>query len=178
MSHSVLHSKHVVEFLTVSGEFVKFAENPPHQQREQFVSIALKLLSLLYLKALFLEKQEIEQEDENDFEFVSLARYEKVKNKAEQLLGDADVYVALYDTAMMNSQDYVNISLSELWADIFQDIANFSEAMRIGEDNLMRGAVAKCVENFESFWGVRLVTLISHLHRLMFIEQKYNNDEV
>lgn len=167
-------SKHTIEFLTVTTEFVRFCENPDTDSREEFITTSTKLLSLLYLKALFLEKQEIETNNDEAYnlEFVTVARYEMVKASAERLLGDSDVYVPLRDGTMLNTEDYLNISLSELWADVYQDLANFTEAFRIGESELMQEATNRCCDNFASYWGVRLIALLDHFHRLSYLESK------
>jgi len=173
MQNTVL-SKQNLEFLTVASEFVKFCEKPAADSRESFISTASKLLSLLYLKALLLEKPSIasETDDEYNFEFVTPARYESVKEQAVLRLADSDIYVPLRDAAMLNSEDYINISLSELWADVYQDIANFTEAFRIGEKGLMHEAVVRCCDNFAAYWGIRLLTLLEHFHQLSFIGSK------
>ncbi|NLA23717.1 MAG: DUF5063 domain-containing protein, partial [Bacteroidales bacterium] len=78
--------------------------------------------------------------------------------------------VPLRDASIVSSQDYINISLSELLADVYQDIANFVEAYRIGENNLMLQASYYCIENFASYWGIRVLSLLDHFHRLKFTD--------
>ncbi|NLA24233.1 MAG: DUF5063 domain-containing protein, partial [Bacteroidales bacterium] len=96
MSESILF-KHSIEFLAVANEFVKFCETDAVEIKnsENFIDIASKLLSLLYLKALFLESpKNIEDiELEYNFEFVDAMRYEAVKSEVANVLGDFDVYV-------------------------------------------------------------------------------------
>jgi len=55
---SVLMDRNVVEFVTVAAEFCAFLEQVEQRSRKDFVSVALKILPLLYIKASMLEPME------------------------------------------------------------------------------------------------------------------------
>ncbi|HOY39003.1 MAG: DUF5063 domain-containing protein [Bacteroidales bacterium] len=168
-------SKHVVEFLLVAKEYVSFSETPQHFQQSNYIDTCLKLFSMLYLKALFLpDPDEKEKPDEYGLEFVNAMQYERIKANFEQQLGEADAIVPFRDAGMINTDDYVNTSISELLADVYQDVANFVEAFRIGEPQLMDEARVKCSLNFKLFWGPRLIVVLDQLHRFKYIENNNN----
>jgi hypothetical protein len=50
----VVYSKNVLEFVTVSNEFCNILENCGEYTKKDFIGIALKILPLLYLKAVVL----------------------------------------------------------------------------------------------------------------------------
>ena len=60
----VIFDRNVVEFVTVAAEFCRFLEQAEGMKRTDFVDTILKMLPLLYLKAILLPPCEIMGEEE------------------------------------------------------------------------------------------------------------------
>ncbi len=160
-------SKEVVEFVTVSAEYVRFVENGEKLKLPELISISQKLLSLLYLKASLLP--EIEPEEEEDIpKFVTESDWNFVKNSLSKTLDDLDIYITIHEPMMAIEREGLQICLSECYADIYQDLADFLQAYRIGTEGMMNDAAWICKQNFEQFWGTRLLGLISALHQIKY----------
>lgn len=153
----------VLEFVTVAVEYCLFVENATERTREDFVSTALKLLPLLYLKASLLNAKEDIYGEENA-DYVTEDNYNIVRNNIAYLLGDVDDFLDVFVEDMRYSDQPVLCTISEHMADIYQDLKNFVSAFRDGTDELREAALCTCQENFATYWGQRLVNVMRPLH--------------
>ena len=60
----VIFERNSVEFVTVAAQYCQFLENVEGMQREEFIDTVLKILPLLYVKALLLPEMEMIDEDD------------------------------------------------------------------------------------------------------------------
>lgn len=153
----------VLEFVAVAVEYCLFVENATERTREDFVSTALKLLPLLYLKASLLNAKEDIYGEENA-DYVTEDNYNIVRNNIAYLLGDVDDFLDVFVEDMRYSDQPVLCTISEHMADIYQDLKNFVSAFRDGTDELREAALCTCQENFATYWGQRLVNVMRPLH--------------
>lgn len=169
--YNIVYSKETVEFATVAKEFAAFLENSKDISSEKFIDTSLKILSLLYLKGVLIPK--IEDYDDDYLEkYVTEADWSYIQQVTAAKLGEYDEYVQVQDGGLMNTVDYFNVALSELFADLYQDIGNFIASFRTGNDEIILAALFFCKQNFETYWGIRLLILLQHLHRIKFIENE------
>jgi hypothetical protein len=56
-------------------------------------------------------------------------------------------------------------------ADIYQDAGNFISLFRQGNEYVMGEAVALCRQNFQTYWGQRLLNALKALHALRYNEE-------
>ena len=64
----IVFSRNTVEFVTVAAEFCAYIERANEHTRKEFIETLLKLLPLLYLKALMLpEEGRLNEDDLEDF---------------------------------------------------------------------------------------------------------------
>lgn len=162
-----VYSKGVLEFVTVAAEFCVFAETIDQKPKEYFFDKAQKLLSVLYLKTSILPKFEALYEDGNE-KFVSEEDWIYIKNKIVQKIGQHEIFLDVYSAFMSQEDDAENISLSEVIADIYQDLTDFLTLYRIGNEESMNDALWECQQNFEQYWGSRLLAALSAIHNLIY----------
>ena len=174
-SNSVLSDKNVVEFTTVAVEFSHFVENARSKSREDFVSLALKLLPLLYLKATLLPHYDTEEEFELE-NCVTEDDYALIRHQVAAVMGSQDDYLDGFVQDMKYSDKPILRTISEDMADIYQDIRNFTEVFRQGFEETMRESVAAVQQNFELYWGQSLVNTMRALHDVYY-NQHINEDE-
>jgi hypothetical protein len=169
VNRSVIYSKNAVEFITVGKEFMAFCESKTEGGREGFSETSLKLISLLYLKALSLPVIE-PQESESFEKYITEEAWAFVKFTIESKLEEWDDIVDIRDAATMNNTDFINVSISELYADIYQDIGDLLGSYQMGDESAMYDALYVCKDNFLNYWGIRAIKILETLHYRLYTE--------
>lgn len=165
-----IYSKNIIEFVTVGAEYCAFIERSPELEKEEFLDKIIKILPLLYLKATMLSPEEPE-EDAYSERFVTENMYETIRTNLENLLGEDDSYLEVFQTDMKYSEEPLAANISEGLADIYQDLKDFVSVYRLGNEPQMLEALYVCYENFVSYWGQQLVNVLRALHNV-----KYSSD--
>ena len=170
----VIFDRNVVEFVTVAAEFCRFLEQAEGMKRTDFVDTILKMLPLLYLKAILLPPSEImgEEEPEN---YVTEETYEVLRMNLAAILADRDDYLDVFVSDMKYSDQPITRYISEELADIYQDIRDFIFVFQLGLNETMHDALAICQENFRLYWGQKLVNTLRALHEVRYASD--DNDE-
>lgn len=170
----IIYNEDVVNFVSAGNDFISLVENAGKHNRDEFISQSIEVLSNLYLKAFKIKKYEIQAEEDSMQTFVNQAQWGMIQNSIAQILEEYDEYVEIQDQSIDRSIDYLNISLSELFADIYQDIGNLIAAFKLLDTEIMNNAIYFAMQHFEDYWGVRTTTLINSLHKIKFIKVKDN----
>ncbi len=172
-NNNIIYNKNIVEFITVSSEFVAFLEKSRNISRNDFIDKSIKILPLLYLKAILLPDIEPTENDEIE-KFIDENNWTFIQNSVAYILADMDEYVEIQDNNIDRSIDFLNISLSELYADIYQDIGNLLGAYKLFDENIITSALYECKNNFQFYWGIRTIVLLENLHKIKF----FKNEEI
>lgn len=170
-----IYSKNIIEFVTVGAEYCAFIERSPELEKEEFLDKIIKILPLLYLKATMLSPEEPE-EDAYSERFVTENMYETIRTNLENLLGEDDSYLEVFQTDMKYSEEPLAANISEGLADIYQDLKDFVSVYRLGNEPQMLEALYVCYENFVSYWGQQLVNVLRALHNVKYSSDN-DNDE-
>ena len=164
----VVYSKNVIEFATVANEYCSFVEAVDKFQRKDFITRVQKLFPLLYLKAALLPEPDIEISDDVPEKFVSEEDYNFILHKLEVKFGQFDAYHEVFDPSMQYSDVAIEASIAENIADVYQDLKDFILSYRIGTLEVMNDALWECRNNFEQYWGQRLVNGLRAIHNLVY----------
>lgn len=170
----VIFEKSVAEFVIVAAEVCRCLERAASMKRKAFVDQTLKLLPLLYLKATLLPKCEVTGDEELET-YVTEEMYEALRTDLTRLMGEKDDYLEVFLPEMAYSDQPIRKCISEDLADIYQDIRDFVFIFGLGLNQTMNDSLARCIENFGTLWGQKLVNTLRALH-----DVKYNinpNDE-
>jgi hypothetical protein len=171
-SEDSIYERNTIEFVTVALEYCSFIEAVKEYSLFEFVDKATKLLPLLYLKASMLK--EIPFGDEDDLELVITEEmYESIRRGIADLLGTHDSYLETFHPDMQYSDTPVVAFISENLADIYQDTGDFLTLFRDGYEEVMRGAIHLCRNNFQTYWGQRLLNALKALHAIRYNEDDY-----
>lgn len=162
----VIFERNSVEFVTVAAQFCNFLEESQGMEREEFVDTALKILPLLYVKALLLPEMELMDEDDELENYVTEESYSLMNAQLADIMGDRDDYLDVFVEDMKYSDQPVTRYISEGLADIYQDIKDFIFVFKQGVNRNMHNALAKCQENFRLYWGQKLVNTLRALHEV------------
>ena len=150
-----IFSKNTIEFVTVGVEFCALMEKVQESEKCEFIDTTVKILPLLYLKAILLpdSNEENEEYDINIEHFVTEEIYEYIRNSIEQILGEQDSYLEVFHADMQYSEDFISV-------------------YSLGNEECMRVSLNECKNNFMDYWGQKLVNVLRALHSL-----KYSSEE-
>ena len=169
--YNVVYQREAIEFVTVAKEFVRLLENARNMSKDDFIDHSVKMLPLLYQKGVMLP--EITDYDDNFSEkFIDEATWSYIQQTVSTRLGEDDEFVQVQDATMMSSMDSMSVGLSEIYADLYQEMGDLVGAYRIANDDVMLVALACCHNNFPDYWGIRLLSLLKALHEI-----KYRRDD-
>lgn len=174
------YSRNVIEFATVASEYCTFIEAVDRFRRKDFVTRLQKLFPLLYLKAALLPDPDGEMSDDVPEKFVNEGDYDYILHKLEAKFGQFDAYYEVFDPSIQFNEAAVEASIAENIADIYQDLKDFILAYRIGTLDVMNSAIWECRNNFEQFWGQRLVNGLRAVHNLVYanIDIEETDDQI
>jgi hypothetical protein len=176
-SEKLVYSKNVVELITVAGEYCKFIEKVRSNTRRDFVDKSLKILSLLYLKSAMIQDFELEMEGESE-KFVTEVQWEHVKEMVSEKLGLNEIYVDVIAPGAYETQETESISLSECFADMYQDLKDLVGNFEIGAIDAKLEAIYDCKYNFEVYWGPRLLSALTYLHSIRYSETEWDDEQL
>jgi hypothetical protein len=167
MSDNHVIQKNIAEFFTVAVEFCAFLNKCEKFSRPDFIEKSIKITTLLYLKASMIDG--VQDENSGYVEkIVTEEEYNKIHALVAEKIGSLEAYFDIVDSVGYESGESVNVSITECFADIYQDVMNFVILYRDLEDDDRFIAVVDCITNFKAIWGTRALRLISELHLIRY----------
>lgn len=168
MKSGDLDKKNVIDFLAIAAEFCAFVENANVVSKKIFIEKSRKIIALLYLKTSLLPQSEMESDDFIE-RFVTEHDWNFIQNKISEKLGENESYFDIIEPQAYNtSNETINVSTSECFADIYQDLRDMLEVYRLAGEEEQNVALGICFQNFKSFWGVRALMLMNELHLIAY----------
>ena len=160
---STFYTNDKLEFLTVAVETCKFLEHAGELEKSDFVSKMTKLLPLLYLKTAMVQVSEDVSDDDPE-RFVTEVEYAQLRAQLADLLGDSDDYLDSFDTNMAFSDTTLAATISEDLADVYQALKDYASCCQVGDEQVMNDALFVCINDFQNYWGARLLGALRALH--------------
>lgn len=176
MENDIIFSKNIIEFVTVAKEFCIFVENAKSESKFDFISKSQKLLSLLYVKASLIPEI-TETFDEYTEKFLSEEDWNNIQQQVAEKLGSHEIFLEVLEPIVQYSDDKISVSLSEIFADIYQNLIDFLTLFRIGSNEQMQDATWECKNSFEQYWGPRLLSALTAIHSILYSEDELTDDE-
>jgi hypothetical protein len=170
-----VYDKNTIEFVTVANEFCILLESSSKISKMDFIDRSQKLLPLLYLKASLLPKVENEFEGEIE-KFVGEGDWEYIRTAVIEKMGVNDEYLEVFDDDMRDSDEPIVASISENFADIYQDLKDFLTSYRIASVDIMNDALWDLNNNFYQHWGQSIVNSLRAIHYLLGHPEKMEDD--
>lgn len=170
-----VYDKNTIEFVTVANEFCILLESSAKISKLDFIDRSQKLLPLLYLKASLLPKVENEFEGEIE-KFVGEGDWEYIRTAVVEKMGANDEYLEVFDDGMRDSDEPIVASISENFADIYQDLKDFLTSYRIASVEIMNDALWDLNNNFHQYWGQATVNSLRAIHYLLAHPEKLEDD--
>jgi len=169
--NEVVFSKQTEDFVRTALEFCILIEKHTSSERDFFIGNMIKVLPLLYLKVLIIPP--VEDYYDSDLKTkVDEEMYNRIENSVSQLLGNDNIYLETFHPDIQLSDSPVAVKISEDLADIYQDLGNFIAVFKNGKKETMNDSLALCIQNFEKFWGQRLLNSLRALHYIKYTEEQ------
>lgn len=165
--HTTHLSTQAIEFITVSLAYCTALEDDMSEHTTMYFDKLSKILPLLYLKASLVDTTNSNEVYEDVEKFVTEHEYQFIQAKIASLFGAYDNYLEVseeVDTPIMGS-------ISEDLADVYQDIKDLVMNAKVGNPEVVSIAVKICIENFQQYWGQKLLSALKQIHSIL-----YNNE--
>ncbi|MEA3446189.1 MAG: DUF5063 domain-containing protein [Bacteroidota bacterium] len=175
-NESRVYEKDALEFVTVAAEYCNLLDTVGGLDRKQFFSTMQQLLSLLYLKAFQIKNVE-PMLDSTVEKLLSEQEWIKLKNKVSAKLGNFDIFVEVEEPDSQVEDEEVSVSLSECFTDIYQDLSDFVYLFRNGSVEIMNDALWECQNNFQQYWGSRLLIIMAAFHNIIYNTEDVGSNE-
>lgn len=175
-SSDPVFSRNVVEFVAVANEFCKYQEHAAEIKGDEMLRILQRILPFLYLKASLLPALDPFFEDGNE-KFVTESDWFRTHDILREKFGTANDYLEVFDERMKDTEGPVVASLAENMADIYQDLKDFLLLYQTGTKEVMNDAVWECRQNFENYWGQKLVNSLRAIHRFIYSGEEIGKAE-
>ncbi|MCK4922188.1 MAG: DUF5063 domain-containing protein [Bacteroidales bacterium] len=162
--HDFVYSPEVLDFVKVSKDFVDLLESDLPEERKVFTQRILQILPDLYAKMISLPPNEPEDDSGNQ-KHVTEEEWSSVYQKIYGNLASQNEYLDIPEDTEYDRLEIISRELSEDLSDIFQDIKDFLENFRVGNEDVMNNAIWDCMVNFENYWGTKLLRASLNLHK-------------
>lgn len=164
---SVLNTNSIA-FIGLCNEYCMALENCRESEQEEFVESMLKLLPRLYIAATDLTVNYVEDEEPYIDNILDEDYYESIRRGIEQLMGEHDVYLEVFEEDMKYSDTPVSASIAEGLADIFQALYNFINTVRDSTDEVTAIALLAVRDDFRAYWSATLCNVLRALNHLAY----------
>lgn len=164
-----VYAPEVVEFVKSANAYCKWLEEPGHSGSMAFIRASLQMLSRVYYTFVNIDKIEPVMENSNE-KFVTEEDWSLIYQDVMNLLGKHNEYLRIADDNEFDRSDLVSHKISEDLADIYQDLKNFTLQYRQGVEEIMNDAVWEVMDNFENYWGGKLLNALQALNKLYVLK--------
>lgn len=157
-----LYHPTVLDFIKVAAEYCRQVEQTGNDSRDIFIDAMLTLLPMLYLKATLLPEQPSaagyneQKVTEEDYEFV--------RTNVARIMGERDDYLDVFVEDFRYSDQPVLQTISENLADLYQELRELMENVRLGHEESMQVALNDTMEHFRLYWGQTALNALRALH--------------
>ena len=171
----LIYSENIIGLVRMITDYCSLCESAQDYSKRDFFLSSQKIMSGLYYKILTIE--EIYSDNEYSLEkFITEADWEFIKQRIANKLGEQEVFLELLEPMADNSENVISISLSELYADIYQDLRDFLEQFRLGTEEIMRDSLVELQLTFKQFWGHRIILALSQIHNFIYGNHELDED--
>lgn len=94
--------------------------------------------------------------------------YESIRRRLEMAFGADDTFLETFEEDMKYSDSPIAVSLSEILADIYQDVYDFVSVVRESDGEQLDTAFLNCRESFISIWSQKLCNALRQLNHLRY----------
>lgn len=161
-----MNNSNILDFLTIAAEYCLFVEQTEKRTKTEFVSTSQKILTALYLKASTITTEDVD--DEYLDQFVTEDDWNFIESTVAAKLGEHNSFISVLEADSYIHDTPIQVSMSECFADIYQDLRDCIERYKIENTKTQKIALFECVLHFKTYWGQRLIALLAEIHNVLY----------
>ena len=151
------------EFVKLCRKYFEYLETLPDKNISDFWHVQLNLLPKIYTGLFQLPK--LKGCYSSDVEkFVTEREYNKTFINLATYIGTLDKFTDFADLSHPGSVKVIETSLSEILADIYQELKDFVMLYETDTIENMNDAIVECLDSFEQYWGIRMLSATRIIH--------------
>jgi len=166
-----LISPQTQEFVKLCRRYFEYLGKLPDKKISDFWFMQLQMLSDIYSGIFHLPSITARYSSEVD-KFVTEREYNLVYSNLVSYIGALDKFFDFNDLSHPGALKVVEVSLSEILTDIYQELKDFVVLYDTGTLENMNDAIADCFDTFGRYWGVKLLSATRIIHVNLF-QQRY-----
>ncbi|RLD62518.1 MAG: hypothetical protein DRJ05_00145 [Bacteroidetes bacterium] len=172
-----VYSRNVLEMLTVANDYCMFMSKAETYSQKQLFDYLLKVGPLLYIKGSLLPDISVQNPDAAE-KFLQEEEWESLFLALRKVLLKNDEFWFIDNSDLAENQA-IKGSLSESFADIYQDLKDFLTLYQKSSLDAKENAVYELKQLFATHWGNRLVNAHKALHYLYYnLEEEEGKNRV
>ncbi len=152
-------------FIALANEYCQTVENIHELDQNSFVATMLKLLPRLYIVITDMNDSMSETNTEMQFA-LDEQTYEHARELMSAVMGEADVYLEVFEEDMKYSDTPIVATVSENLADLYQEFFNLVYSLKDASTEAQMQLLWLCKENFKEYWGQTLCNVMRALHAI------------
>ncbi len=160
----------LLAFIALANEYCQAIENVRQTERHDFVDEMLRLLPRIYITVSDIPDPSIQAEASYIPEALEEDYYESVRRGMEQLFGEEDTYLEVFEDDMKYSDTPIAASISEELADIFQVLYNFIENVKDAPEEIIMESIDSVKEDFRAYWSQTLCNVLRPLNTIKYFQ--------
>lgn len=160
----------IAELLKLCNEYCKLLEKSDKIVLNEFLeSLASKMMAI-YKQCFEINRFQTRYESDAE-KFLSEKQYNKMLKTLRDILDKRDNYNEIIDPNKPASNAVFQASLSEDLTDIYQDFYDFVAWYSLGTLESINDSVIECLNNFEKYWGIKLLNALRAIHLLRYFKK-------
>lgn len=167
--NEIIFSKQVLEFITVANDFCIFIEKSISYDKETILEYVNKVTPLLYIKGVLIPDILPSNPDANE-KFVTEEMWTDIYSALKNILDKDDTAYITENTKDENAQ-LIKISISELIADMYQDLKDFILLYQKNTKDAKENAVKSVRDYFLTHWGQRSIFILKTSFDILYPQQ-------
>ncbi len=152
--------------LTVANDYCMFMAKAETYSKKQLFDYLLKVGPLLYIKGSLLPDIDVKNPDAAE-KFLQEEEWETLFIALRKVLSKDDEFWFIDNSDLKDNQP-IKASLSESFADIYQDLKDFLTLYQKSSLDAKENAVFELKQLFATHWGNRLVNAHKAMHYLNY----------
>lgn len=158
------------ELIKLCSEYCKLLEKSDKIALNEFLeSLASKMMAI-YKQCFEINRFQTRYESDPE-KFLTEKQYNKMLRMLKDILDKRDNYSEIIDPNKPASNAVFQASLSEDLTDIYQDLYDFISWYSLGTLESINDSVIECLNNFEKYWGIKLLNALRAVHLLRYFKK-------
>ncbi len=168
-------SKNVAEMITVAHEYCVFLEKAEDLKKVDLLEVLSRMSALIYLKGSLIPDVVVEYPEANE-RFVTEETWEAIFNSLREKFGEDDEFF-ISGSSGIGEQQLVKASISEMLADVYQDMKDFVYLFQKPSLAAKENAVNEIKKLYKRHWGKILLEAQAAIHSVLYNPEGFEQEE-